>query len=79
MIEILESQTTHELSVILASPDERERYYEAFHFMKPIVVPELDGKTFIVQEMSGCYWPNAPEWMFTLLLRQYDTTRYREI
>jgi len=76
-MEILQSQATHELTVILESPDERERYYEAFHFMKPIVIPELDSTAFIIQEMFGCHWPNAPQWMFTLLLRQHDVTRHR--
>ena len=76
-MKILESQVSHQLSVILESPDERQRFWSAFQTMNPIAIPELhDGKTFVVLEMDGCYWDGAPEWLFCLFLRQFDTTRH---
>ena len=76
-MEILESQVTVELSAVLASPEERQRYYNAYRSQEPIAVPELYGGTlFIILEMGGYHWDGAPKWSFHLRLRQFGATEY---
>lgn len=54
-MKILESQVSYKLSVSLSS-EEHRRYYEAFRSRRPVEVPELENKTFIIHEINIYYF-----------------------
>lgn len=50
-MKIIESQVSYKLSVVL-SPDKLQEFQVAFRSQSPIKIPELENKTFFIQEIS---------------------------
>jgi hypothetical protein len=68
-MKIFESQSSFELSVVLTDL-EALLYQEAFRTQRPISIPELDNKKFIINEMSPCPGEGAPENSWHLVIKQ---------
>ena len=66
---VFESQSSFELSVVLTDI-EALLYQEAFRTQKPISIPELDNKKFIINEMSLYPGEGAPENSWHLVIKQ---------
>ena len=66
---IFESQSSFELAVVLTDI-EALLYQEAFRTQKPISIPELDNKKFIINEMSPYPGEGAPENSWHLVIKQ---------
>ena len=66
---VFESQSSFELSVVLTDI-EALLYQEAFRTQKPISIPELDNKKFIINEMSPYPGEDAPENSWHLVIKQ---------
>ena len=71
---VFESEVTYRLSVIL-SLEEEERYLNAFRKQAPVIIPELDGKSFIVDDISRYHWENAPKHSWHLSVHQAGITK----
>jgi hypothetical protein len=69
ILKILESQSSFELAVVLTDI-EALLYQEAFRTQKPITIPELDNKKFIIHEMSAHHGESAPENSWHLVIKQ---------
>jgi hypothetical protein len=68
-MKIFESQSTFELSVVMTDA-EALLYREVFRNHKPIAIPELDNKKFVIKEMSPYHGEGAPENSWHLVIKQ---------
>lgn len=68
-MKIFESQSSFELSVVLTDA-EALLYREVFRAQRPISIPELGDRKFIVKEMSPYQGENAPENSWHLVIKQ---------
>ena len=74
---IFESRSSFELAVVLTDI-EALLYQEAFRTQKPISIPELDNKKFIINEMSPYPGEGAPENSWHLVIRQEAAERFMD-
>ena len=68
-MKIFESQSSFELAVVLTDA-EALLYREVFRTQRPITIPELGNKKFIVKEMSPYQGEGAPENSWHLVIKQ---------
>lgn len=68
-MKVFESRASYELSAILTNI-EALLYGEAFRNRKPITIPELDNKRFVIEEMTPYQGGSAPENAWHLVIKQ---------
>ena len=68
-MKIFGSQSSYELSVVLTDI-EALLYGEVFRAQKPISIPELEDKKFIIKEMKPHEGQGAPENSWHLVIKQ---------
>jgi hypothetical protein len=68
-MKIFESQSSYELSVVLTDI-EALLYGEVFRAQKPILIPELDNKKFIIKEMKPYEGEGTAENSWHLVIKQ---------
>ena len=66
---IFKSRSSFELVVVLTDA-EAVLYREAFRAQKPVSIPELDDRKFIINELCPYEEPGAPPRSWRLVVRQ---------
>jgi len=73
-LKIFESQASYELSAVLTEI-EALLYGEAFHTHKPISIPELGNRKFIIEAMNPCQGEGLPANSWHFVIRQETADR----